>query len=252
MSERWLRHFYLQLKLLQITAEFYINWYMKKAFLCAVYLFLMLPLFAHIGFDSILFDNKTVFKNGIYSTLEELKYNSPRYPDSELELEKNQDRIYLNTLYYRNSRNTRLKFESSLYATVVEGRLSIFYDNQLNPVFLKGAISTFILNEIVTTTTYMPQNNMGYGYPGYGSTVPVTTSSVEVNIYCLDFATGFISKVNKENLEPIIMRDPVLYSSFKKIRSDANNKKSYPFISQYNTRNPMYIYVLPVIPKSEE
>lgn len=207
-------------------------------------------LFAQVGFDSVAFDNKTIFNNGIYTSLEELKYNTPRFPDGELELEKNQKKVNLTDLYYFNKNNTRLKFEANLYAIVVDGHISLFYDNQLNSIFLKGAISTFILNEIVTTTTYQQQSNMGYGYPGvYGipgsgmptQNVPVTTSHKEVNIYYLDFLTGMIAKVNKENLEPIIMRDPVLHTSFKKIKGDSKNKKSYPFISQYNERNKTYI-----------
>jgi len=225
--------------------------------MCVASLFFTLSLFAQISFDSAVFDNNTIFKNGIYTSLQEIKYNTPRYPDGELELEKNQSRIDLNKLYFRNNANRRLQFDAILFATVVDGHLSIFYDNQLNSIFLKGAISTFILNELVTTTSYMPRNNMGYGYsgngyPGNGANVVVTTSHEETNIYCLDFVTGIILKVNKENLEPIIMRDGTLYTSFKKIGSDANNKKSYPFISQYNTRNPVYIKMLPDVPNLDE
>ncbi len=201
---------------------------------------------AQNSFDSTVFDNTFVFNNGIYTSLEELKYNSPSYPDCELELDKDQESISFENLYYINSRKTRLKFESPLYATVVDGHLSVFYKNQLNSIFLKGALSTFILKEIVTTTSYQPMNNMGMGYPGYGGTsMPVTTSHVEVNIYFLDFQTGLIAKVEKENLEPVIKRDAALYDGFKKIKGDSNHKKSYPFISQYNTRNPVYIMVVP-------
>jgi hypothetical protein len=228
---------------------------MKKALMGVVCLLFTLSLFAQISFDSVAFDNKTIFKNGMYTSPKEIKYNKRRYPDGELELEKNQSRIDLNKLYFRNSANRRLQFDANLFATVVDGHLSIFYDKQLNSVFLKGAISTFILNEIVTTTNYMPRNNMCYGYPSYGypgSNVAVTSSHEETNIYCLDFVTGIILKVNKENLEPIIMRDVTLYEGFKKIGNDANNKKSYPFISQYNTRNPVYIKILPDLPNLDE
>ncbi len=36
-------------------------------------------------------------------------------------------------------------------------------------------------------------------------------------------------------------RDAGLYERFKKIKADSKNKKSYPYISQYNARNPFYI-----------
>ena len=88
---------------------------------------------------------------------------------------------------------------------------------------------------------------MGYGSPGYGGPPTlVKTSHVEINIYFLDFQTGMIAKVEKDNLEPIIMRDSTLYESFVKIKGDSNHKKSYPFISQYNTRNSVYILILPM------
>lgn len=220
---------------------------MKKFFFLILFFFFQLNLFSQVGFDSAVFDNNFEFKNGIYTSFEELKYNSPRYPDAELELNKDQELKNTDQLYYFNVFKTRLKFESRLYATVVDGRLSVFYKDQLNSIFLKGAISTFILKEIVTTTNYQPQPSYGYGNPGYGSpSVPITTSSLEVNIYFLDFITGIIAKVDRDNLEPIIQRDALLYDSFKKIKGDANNKKSYPFISQYNTRNPVYIMILHV------
>lgn len=217
--------------------------------------FLILPLIliTHIQvhaqnvFDSLAFDNGFQFHNGIYTSLDELKYNSPSYPDCELEIDINNQQqhlqIKLDQLYYINSRQTRLKFESPLFATVVEGHLSIFYKNELSSVFLKGALSTFILKELVTTTHYPTGSALGSSY-GIAS-VPYTTTSIETNIYFLDFQTGLIAKVDKDNLDPIIRRDPVLYESFKKIKGDSNHKKSYPFISQYNTRNPVYILVLP-------
>ena len=197
-------------------------------------------------FDSAVFDNNFIFNNGIYTSLEELKYNSPRYLECELEIDKNKGEITLDKLYFINSRKTRLKYESPLYATVVDGHLSLFYSKQLNSVFLKGSLSTFILQEVVTTTHYQ-QNTIGYGSPGYGGpSTPVTTSHVEINIYYLDFQTGMVAKVDKDNLEPIIMRDATLYENFKKIRGDSNHKKSYPFISQYNARNLVYIKISPV------
>ncbi|WP_018341766.1 hypothetical protein [Cytophaga aurantiaca] len=199
---------------------------------------------AQNSFDSAVFDNSFAFKNGIYTSLQELIYNSPSYPDSELELDKNQQSINLDRLYYVNSRGTRLKYESFLYATVVDGHLSIFYKNELSSVFLKGAISTFILKELVTTTHYPTYNN-GLGQNGLPMTsMPYTTTSVETNIYFLDFQTGLIAKVDKDNLDPIIRRDPTLYESFRKIKGDSHHKNSYPFISQYNARNKIYIMIL--------
>lgn len=196
--------------------------------------------------DSAVFNNGFVFNNGIYTSLEELKSNTPRFLNCELERDKKNEIINQENLYYISSRKTRLKYNASLYAIVVEGRLSVFYKTKLNAIFLKGAISTFILEEVVTTTQYQ-QNNIGYGYPGYGNgpSIPVTTSHVETNIYFLDFETGIIAKVERDNLAPIIQRDPILYEDFKKIKGDSNHKKSYPFISQYNTRNPVYIIILP-------
>jgi hypothetical protein len=214
--------------------------------------FFHVTVFAQANPDSSVFNNSFVFNNGIYTSLEELKENAPRFLNCELDLDKKNEKIYTEDLHYINSRKTRLKYEAPLYAVVADGRLSIFYKTKLNTIFLKGALSTFILEEVVTTTQY-PQNNAGgygypgYGYPGYGMgpSMPITTSHVETNIYFLDYETGIIEKVSRENLEPFIYRDAVLYESFKKIKGDSNHRKSYPFISQYNTRNPVYIAILP-------
>lgn len=214
-----------------------------RTVITGIFLIFQFNLFAQIGYDSVLFSNSFTFADGIYKTLEELKTNSPGFPDCRLDVENNTGMINTADLYYTNARKTRLLYNASLYATVVDGRISIFYKNKLNALFLRGAISTFILQEVVTTTQYQ-QQSMGYGYPGFGPAVPVTTSHVETNIYFLDYETGMILKVEKDNLAPVIQRDTELYAQFSKIKGDSNHKKSYPFISQYNSRNPVYIRIL--------
>ena len=123
---------------------------MKKTITCIILAFFAITLFAQTEYDSMLFDNSLLLKNGIYTSLKEVRSNTPKFPNCELEIGAIQDKINVDNLFYINSNNTRLKFEANLYATVINGRLFIFYKSQLNPIFLKAAISTFMIKEWVS------------------------------------------------------------------------------------------------------
>jgi hypothetical protein len=211
-----------------------------------LFLFFNLALFAQNKTDSVVFDGRFVLTDGIYTSYEELINNAPRFVGAELEFEKNSKSIDWNNVYYFTKSKTRLKYEYALFATVVNGHLAIYYSSQMNSVFVRGALCTFIVQELVTHTYNSPSNPSGMG-----GGVPVTTTTVEVNIYFLDLKTGIIAKVEKENLDPIIQRDSTLYSTFKKIKSDSNHKKSYPYVSQYNDRNKFYIKVIAISEEEE-
>ncbi|MGN6645989.1 MAG: hypothetical protein ACTHJT_05615, partial [Cytophaga sp.] len=183
-------------------------------------------------------------KNGIYTSAIELRYNSPKYPDCSLELNSLTDKVPTTNLYYVSSQDIKHKFEDNIFAMVREGILYIFYHNYFSPVFQRGSICTFILKEVQTTTYYPSGSSVGTAGTTMHSGVPVTTSHTTMNIYFMDFQSGIIEKVKKENLDPIIKRDAVLYERFKKIKGDPKNKKSYPYISQYNARNPYYIILV--------
>ena len=211
-----------------------------------LFLFLNFALSAQTQMDSVVFDGRLILTDGIYATFEELVNNTPRFVSAKLEFEKNNKSIDLNNLYYFTKSGTRLKYINPLFATVVHGHLAIYHSSQMNSVFVRAALSTFIVQEVVTQTY-----NSSSDPSGMGGGNPVTTTTVEMNIYFLDLKTGNILRVEKENLDPIIQRDSTLYSSFKKIKSDTNHKKSYPYISQYNDRNKFYIKVI-VKPEEEE
>jgi hypothetical protein len=167
---------------------------MKKTVTSIALLFFAITLFAQADYDSLVFDNNVVLKNGIYTSCYEIRTNSPQYTDCELEMENIRKKIHIDYLFFINSNNTRLKFESNLFAIVSNGRIYLFCINQLNPVFLKAAISTFMVKDVV----YSPTSNYGSNYDNY---------KIKTTMYFLDYETGVIDKITKENLTPIITRD---------------------------------------------
>ena len=213
----------------------------------AVFAFLIqLHVFAQSAvLDSTVFDNTFSFQNGIYTSAVELRYNSPSYPDCTFELNNLTDKLPTN-LYYINSQNIKHQFEDNIFAMVREGILYIFHHNYFSPVFQRGSLCTFILKEVHTSTYYPSGSSVGTTGTTMHTGAPVTTSHTTTTIYFMDFRSGIIEKVKKENLDPIIKRDAVLYERFKKIKGDPKNKKSYPYISQYNARNPFYIVLFKV------
>lgn len=198
--------------------------------------------FAQSMIDSVIFNNNFKLAKGIYTSLLELQYNAPKYPDCEIDLENQNSRISFSNLYYINSAQIRNPYTDALFAYVVEGNLFIFHHNYLSPIFLRGAICTFILKERITTTNYSLTPSDTYGNSQYG-TGSSTSSSVETNVYFFDFKTGITERVNIESLDPVIKRDSVLYHTFTKIITDPRDKKAYSFVSQFNARNPVYILI---------
>lgn len=192
--------------------------------------------------DSTAFDVNFKLSNGIYTSLLELQYSAPKYPDCELDLENQRSTLSFSSLYYITAKKVRKPYDDQLFATVVDGRLFIFHHNHLNPIFLRGAICTFILKEYIATTYYPSGSGNPYPYGSSSSSYPSTQHVEVTNIYFFDFKTGIIETVEKERLDFVIQRDSVLYKTFSKIYTDPNNKKTYSYISQYNLRNPVYIY----------
>jgi len=213
-----------------------------KFLISLIVLFIKLNCLAQTSvLDSVVFDNNFKFSDGIYTSLFELQYNAPKYPDCALDLENQRNKISFLTLYYYTPKQIRKPYQDAIFATVVAGKLFLFHHNYLSPIFLRGAICTFILKEYISTTHYPSNSSNPYGST-YGS--GPTTQNVEVtNIYFFDFKTGIIETVEKEKLDFVIQRDSLLYSTYKKIYTDPNNKKSYSYIAQFNTRNPVYLYV---------
>jgi len=175
------------------------------------------------------FNNQFVLKDGIYTSYEELLMNAPLYPSCVLQVAKNGFNEPNLKYYIAGNENNLLKFTSPVFATVLKGKLMIYYKNELFTTYSKGTLCTFIYKYIRTSPGV---------YNAETKTRSSSTSEFKYQVCLLDIKTGTITKLNKKNLGSSIMRDPTLYQSYLKVKPGKNNKNLIKYISDFNDRNP--------------
>ncbi|HSY60910.1 MAG TPA: hypothetical protein VK796_03490 [Cytophaga sp.] len=211
-------------------------------------LFLLLIVHSGIAQSSVAkFDNAFALRDGIYTSYQELLNNTPGFPDCILQstsyIENDPDKIKTTRLnYYKaGDENNVLKYTSPLFATVLKGKLNVYYQKELTPVYSKGTVCTFIYtkdpvtynkNNINTAPFYSSSQGQLYANPhrGYQSFVCM-----------LDIQTGEVKKLTKENLGLTIARDSVLYQQFLKIKPGRKNKNLFKYIAEFNSRNVTFL-----------
>ena len=185
------------------------------------------------------FDNTFKLKGGIYTSKEELLSNDPAFPNCLLLVNPNKDAIYIDELDYCfiGQEDHAMKLNATVLATVLNGKLSVYYQKQLITIYLKGTLCTFTYTKV--KTTHNPVNSMPMSA---GVSVSMTTSNTRVKSYTcfLDIQNGTILKLSKENLGLSIIRDSVLYKTLLETKPGRKNKNLFKYISDFNTRNPSF------------
>lgn len=169
--------------------------------------------------DSFLFESKSHFKNGIYTTNEEVLRNDPKYPGYML----GESKPFLGerSYYYFKDTLNKLPYNDDLFAVVFDGNLFINYQNRFHKLILTGAISTFY-TEVVVNYSY--RYYQAYDY-----------------LYFVDLMAGTIGKLKPGNIDYIMQRDHLLYSEYSNLPDRKKKKVLYSFVLKYNSRNPIYI-----------
>lgn len=176
------------------------------------------------------FNNTFKLQDGIYTSYVELITNNPTFPNCILITNNNQQDVNIYTLKYSKIDESYEKdYNSTLFATVLNGKLSIYYQKKLIPVYLKGTLCRFIYTRFVST--------------GSSSNNTQNSELLKSDICLLDIQTGEIYKLTKENLGRSIKRDASLYATYTKIKPGKKNKNLFKYISDFNTRNPTNVAV---------
>ncbi|WP_157446934.1 hypothetical protein [Cytophaga aurantiaca] len=202
------------------------------------------------------FDNTFKLNDGIYTSYEQLLNNAPLFPDCMINLSGDKwddpDNVNPKKLTYSAIGNdsVAMEFTFPLFATVLKGKLNIFFQKELSAVYSRGTISTFIF-----VRDPHSQNKNLSGLPSSGFTFPTypayNTNSEQSRknlkspyksfICILDIQTGQVTKLTKEDLGLIIKRDSVLCQRYEKIKPGKRNKNLLTFIAEFNQRNPTLI-----------
>jgi hypothetical protein len=160
------------------------------------------------------------FREGIYMSVDELRGNSPSYENEELYISGD---YYGVRFYYVNDLGTYQEIPGDILAYCIEKEIYIFYKGRINRVIHIGNIFTFLLssNELSIDE---PMNNIPPG-----------------KICFMDFKTGKIDKLTKENLIEILKRDEMLFREYNNLDKQGKTKKMVLFVNKYNERNPLLL-----------
>jgi hypothetical protein len=183
--------------------------------------FIILPGFIFSQDDAPSFNSKTVFNEGIYTTLSEVLSNSPKYHDCRFETKVDfwfGDKM---SIFYFDTSGTRHEFNDTILFVVEEGIRYVNYKNHICKLILTGAISTFYIEK---TAVYSNQS-----------------SYTETNLFFWDIQTGIMDKVNITKLDGILKRDNSIYSIYSGVSDAVKKKTLYSYILKYNAHNPIYM-----------
>lgn len=170
---------------------------------------------------SAAFDSKFEFRNGIYSSKNEVLENNPKYPDCTPEVRSRSLLGVITSFNYYTAESEKKVFADSLYAYAKNGILVIYAGDDFRRLVVTGPISLFYTESTVSYAN------------GYSHT--------DDKLYFIDWLTGQTGKMNWRNLSEVFKRDYMLYAEYLKL-SDARRKKTlYAGIIKYNKRNPIYI-----------
>lgn len=173
-------------------------------------------LYAQVG--PPIFDNQTILEDGIYTSLEEVLDNSPKYFCSQLNIEIDVWLGYQSILSTDTS-GTKQDFEDDIFLVVKDGFKYVFHKDRMQKLIEKGALSTFIAR-----TIYMYDNNY---------------QEMNVEMYFWDLLTGRTYTLTASNLEEFLKRDPTLYNSFTALSRKKKKNSTFRYLLEYNARNPV-------------
>lgn len=177
------------------------------------------------------FNSTFVLQDGIYVSYKEILNNAPSFPNGIINVDDKKANIILSELNYSVAGNESalIKYPASqLFAMVRDGKLFIYYQKKLIPVYLKGTLCRFIYTREVSI----------------GSTTNNSRSSeFKSDICVIDIQTGDIYMLTKENLAKSIRRDASLYATYQKTKPGKKNKNLFTYITDFNAKNPTSIPV---------
>lgn len=182
--------------------------------------------------DSVVVDRDFIFKNGIYATFDEVRTNSPKYPNLMFELRE--DRLTKSKIIYAEKAIN----SDSIFAIVQNGKLSIRFDNDYRKLILVGSLCTFFIETYKLSppsfdqTTYIPGIDGGIFIGG--------KRSPDLDVYCLDLKTGYIDRLECDYMDEILKRDNFLYVDYSLASKKERKKTLYSYVLKYNSRNPTY------------
>ncbi len=212
------------------------------------------------------------FNDGIYLNFDMVRSNSP-IPKAKLftSVDYNDKDFFdqvisAGKIYFYDNLGVRQEIEKdNIWGFARNGVLYVKVQNTFNRITFFGSIIHFVAD--VTTRAgynnpygyydpyyydpyrsyYSPYYSPFYSsryydpyyYGGYPYRSNVTRTDLEM--FMIDFETGKTYKYNLDNLEMLLMRDPVLYEEFVSMRNRNKKKMMFVYLRKFNEAHPVFL-----------
>jgi hypothetical protein len=170
--------------------------------------------------SEILIDNNFSFKEGIYSSIDEILTNTPKYLGCRFEM------VIFPAGYpkfsYYDSKGDVHPYRDSLFAVVENGNLYLWDPIVFYKSYRIGRIS------IILPTTWHCTSQIS------------SNSSLDTPVLC-DFTSGKFMSVSFKNVSSILINDQLLYEEFMKTKGNHKPATLLYFVNKYNSNHLLYL-----------
>ncbi len=209
-----------------------------------------------IAIDSTMYTKGFKFKDGIYRTFEEFKFNSPSIQYKEVIDASDPALSGLNfnpvvisdpalrglnfnpvVIKYSTEDGLKNKLKSKdIWGYAKNGEVFVLANDVANKYFFKLEIIGAIMQSLVEITDY-------YAHHYFGSNQSFSASSGRnvLTVKIIDFETGAIYGYNVNSFLKILKKDEKLYHEYSSIKGDRKKKQMmFIYLKKYNQRHPIY------------
>lgn len=211
------------------------------------------------------------FRDGIYMNFEQVKVNNPIPKAKLLTSADYNDREFFNKvfaadkIYFYDEMGVRQEVDKNdIWGFARNGVLYVMIQGNFNRITFVGNICHFVA-DITTYDTrynnyyspygyydpyysnyYNPYSYYGGYYP-YGSYYSPyrqnNTTRNELRQYVIDFETGKVLDFTPDNVELLLMKDPVVYDEYIQLPRKKKKELMFVYVRKFNENNPLFLPV---------
>lgn len=188
--------------------------------------------------DSVPYTRDFEFREGIFLTVMDFKYNNPIPKEAIITSIPTTDASFMNqvmgykTITFKDRQGVEQKLETSTVWGFCQNRgIYINFNKEFQRVNVIGSL--FHLVATVTTLSGM-RDPMNYNYA-------INNTYDELRQFFVDVQDNKVLDFNVKNMEVVLQKDPELHAEFMKLSKKKKASSIFIYLRKYNEKHPLYI-----------
>jgi hypothetical protein len=201
-------------------------------------LFLSIPLILSAQKDSIPYTRDYEFREGIFLTVQDLKYNNPIPKEAIISSLPSSGADFLSQVMaykyvtYKDRQGLEQKLETATVWGFCQNRsLYINFNKEFNRINVIGSLCHLVAT---VSTVSGVRDPMNYNYA-------INNTYEELRQFVVDLENNKVLDFNVKNMEAILQRDPVLHEEFMKLSRKKKADSIFIYLRKYNEKHPLYL-----------